>query len=435
MFKNKRFLITQPIIRGINGSTVVTLELAQELINQGAEVTVYTCDYDNPAKTYYQKSKIKVVTADENPSFKLNDFDYIWVHSQILPASIINYLNKKLPNKLPRFIFLHMSGMDWIPDEKPWIYNLENKLSSLSLFISEEVKDINIHLLDLNIPTIYYRNPAPDNYKKRNHPPKKTLQNLLIVSSHPPKEVLKAKDILTTKHHINVTILGEDQEKYELFSKSLLEKYDAVLTIAKTVPYCLISGTPVYIYDAFGGGPGWLNSQNFNLVKKRNFSGYQNFKYPNYEGDGFNYKTANQIVDEIINGYPESLNFHTKTADSFYQDFTLSSVLPKIISAVQPRRISTFDDDYAGSILAAQTFAILRFKTVGSLYTRDAHINTLTRTNHTLTQQNHQLQTKITELEEYRHKAESILNSHAYRIFNRVIKPYKVIRKGLFHEK
>ncbi len=421
MFRNKRFLITQPLIRGINGSTVVTLELVKELLAQEAKVTVYTCDHAEPSKSFFKKAGIKVNAATENPNYKLTDFDYIWVHSQILPLSIINDLSHKLPSKLPAFIFLHMSGMDWIPDEKPWIFNLENQLSSLSLFISEEVKDVNKAFLDPSIPTKFYRNPAPDSFKNRTKKPSNTLRNILIVSSHPPKEILEAKKILSDTHHINVDILGEGQEKYQLFNKNILEKYDAIITIAKTVPYCLISGTPVYVYDTYGGGPGWLNQKNFDQAKYRNFSGYQNNTYPNYEGGVFHFKTASQIAQEIINGYQDSLAFHKQNISSFFDDFSLSSVLPIIFSNLHPRRLSTFSPKYTESVLSAQRLATIRFQEGGKLYERDEIINQLKQENSILNQRNH-------ELENYKQNTEAVFQSKSYRMFDKAITPYKIIR-------
>lgn len=429
MLKNKRFLITQPAIRSINGSTIVTLELAQELKKCGASVTIYTCDYANPAKTIFKKhNNIQIDQARDNPNYQLSDFDYIWVHSQIIPLSIIKKLSQKLPTKLPAFIFLHMSGMDWIPDEKPWIYNLENQLSSLSLFICEEVEDVNQPILNSKIPTSYFRNPAPATYKNRSTKPSDHLQKLLIVSSHPPKEVLEAKQILESEHNIEVDILGEGQEKYELFSKKLLEQYDAVLTIAKTVQYCLLSGTPVYIYDAYGGGPGWLNEKNFKNSKIRNFSGYQNDKHPDYEGGAFHYKTSNQIVNELLNGYHDSLLFHQKHQKNFITDFTIDSVLPQIFTNIKTRKITPFSAEYAKSVIAAQLFAIDKFEIGGLLYERDQVIHSLTQEKNHLIQEN-------SRLLDFKQEAEAVFNSKSYKLFDKAIKPYKKLKKGKSYEK
>ena len=440
MLKNKHILITQPAIRSINGSTVVTLELTKELIKQGATVTIYTCDYANPAKTIFKKTKANIDTYQDNPSYKLSDFDFIWVHSQIIPPSIIRELSKKIANKAPSFIFLHMSGMDWIPDEKPWIYNLENQLSSLSLFICEEVQNVNRALINPKIPTSYFRNPAPTEYQNRSKKPKEQLEKLLIVSNHPPKEVLEAKKLLQEKHHIQVDILGEGQEKYELFSKNLLEQYDAILTIAKTVQYCLVSSTPVYVYDAYGGGPGWLNERNFEDAKKRNFSGYQNATYPDYEGGVFHKKTCNQIVTELINGYQDSLSFHQKHHNDFFPEFTITPVLSQIFSNLKTRKIQPLTTDYMESIIAAELFAADKFTIGGLLYERDQIIHSLTKernqlakTNKVLSQEKSKLTEDCQNLLDYQQRAEKVFNSKAYRLFDKAIQPYKTIKERTKH--
>jgi len=57
----------------------------------------------------------------------------------------------------------------------------------------------------------------------------------------------------------------------------VLENYDLVITIGKTVNYCLALGVPVYCYDWFGGS-GYLNPGNFAINKRHNFSGRDSFR-------------------------------------------------------------------------------------------------------------------------------------------------------------
>ena len=193
--KGKRFLITQPMMHWICGSTVVALELAEYLKSSGAEVVIYTCFCGEPMKGICKERGIKVDEYSGFPKYKLGDFDVVWVHSQILPLSIVEALGKKELSDVPLFVFLHMSGMDWIPDEKPWIFDLENRLSSLSLFISEEVKAVNEGMIKSNIKTDFFRNPAPECFRKRMVAPREQVRNVLIVSNHPPQEVEKAGEI------------------------------------------------------------------------------------------------------------------------------------------------------------------------------------------------------------------------------------------------
>ena len=53
-------------------------------------------------------------------------------------------------------------------------------------------------------------------------------------------------------------------EKPAITSAELLDHYDCVISIGKTVQYCLVQGIPVFLYDRFGG-PGYLNESNYDL--------------------------------------------------------------------------------------------------------------------------------------------------------------------------
>lgn len=110
------------MIYGYNGSTMVTVELARYLTDEGADVTIYAYAYDYPIKAELDNiDSFKVVVASDDESLSLNDFDYIWIHSQVLPVSIVDEMTHELPRHMPKFIFLHMSPFDWIPDERPYI--------------------------------------------------------------------------------------------------------------------------------------------------------------------------------------------------------------------------------------------------------------------------------------------------------------------------
>ena len=409
--KGKRVLITQPMMHWICGSTVVALELAEYLQSEGAKVKIYTCFYDDPIKSICRKKKIQVDEYKDFPNYKLDEFDIVWVHSQVLPLSLVKALGEKLPKEMPAFVFLHMSGMGWIPDEKPWIFDLENRLSSLSLFISEEVKMVNGVMLDEEIRTGYFRNPAPNMFQSRKTKPHDELCNLLIVSNHPPDELLCAKDILSQKYGIEVTLLGEGQEKYELFDLGQLENVDAVITIAKTVSYCLVSRTPVYVYDKFGGGVGWLNEKNFENARKRNFSGYQNSFYPNYEGDGFRKKSANAIAKEIVDGYKAALTYQGRNQKGFLNDFSIDRVLPRILADLETRKdIRMFEARYLESVLAAQSFAERRFEASSIVY----------NLKHSGGQDD---ESRLENIE-----LKKALSSRSYRVYKKLISPYEKIK-------
>lgn len=349
-YRGKRFLINQPLIHGINGSTIVTLELADFLQKNGAIVDVFTLTLEKPAKSLFLKRGLKVSTVQDNPKYKLENYDYIWVNSQVLPPSIIDDLGKKHP-KYPAFIFLHMSSMDWIPDEHPYIHLLEEKLSSLSLYICEEVRKSNIGYFYTEPTYDYFRNPAPDDFLQINaNNSKEELQKVLLVSNYAPKELNEACQLLT-KEKIAVETLGEGCDKYELLTPNILKQYDAVITIAKTVQYCLVSNTPVYVYGKFGGA-GWLNKDNYNKAKHTNFCG----------SEGFAKKSSKTIASEIQAGFAKGKAFQNDNLKAFQNEFSLKETLPILLLKAKSKSLNAFDSQYLEMLKSAAYFERIRFE-------------------------------------------------------------------------
>ena len=338
------------MIHGLNGSTLVTLELADYLQNEGAKVEVYTYFFDNPSKHFFDEKEIKVTTTDDMPKYKMTDFDYIWTHSQVLPMSIVDSLTLyEGEEDAPIFIFNHMSPFDWIPDERPYIYDLEERAASVSLFNSIETKEKQREYYTDKVPTLYFPNPAPVNFSKIKKVYNDKLEKVLIVSNHPPQELLEAKRLLGDRG-VRVDSFGELSENYSLITPEIISEYDVVITIGKTVQYCLVAGVPVYIYDHFGGG-GYLNEDNLEEVASRNFSGR----------DREIKKEAHQIVQDLIDEYGGSTDFHKRKLKDFIERFCISNVFPAVMGEIERRDIEPFDLRYANTVKSAQEFAKIRF--------------------------------------------------------------------------
>ncbi len=326
---NKRVLITHPFLYEINGATNVALELAQYLQSIHAKVRVYTNVFENPVRQYFEESNIQVDIASDKPMYRLNDFDYIWINSQTFPASLLEELsqNKKIANP-PRIIFMHMSAHEDCADEMPYIYNFEENLSSLSLFVSEEALQTNKKYFEKLPKYDFYRNPAPIAYSSIEKNPKK-LKKILVVSNHPCQEVLDISKLLRQKG-VTVKYLGITGDRYTMINEKILSKYDTIISIGKTVQYCLVSGIPIYIYDQFGG-PGWLNSNNYLKAREKNFS-----------GRGFQTKTSETIVHELISGYQSAVNYHSNNKLLFQKEYSIDQVILKLFkqSNLQTKKIA-----------------------------------------------------------------------------------------------
>ncbi len=104
-------------------------------------------------------------------------------------------------------------------------------------------------------------------------------------------------------------IFGIEGE-FKLITPEVLKDFDAVITIGRTVQYCLALGIPVYCYDRFGG-PGWITESNIESASKFNFSGRC--------VDHF--MTSHEIVHNIIKGFKSienEITFYKSYARSHY---------------------------------------------------------------------------------------------------------------------
>lgn len=406
MYSGKRFLITQPMMYGYNGSTMVTVELAEYLQNMGCEVTIYTYVYDYPIKSEVDSKNIKVIIASDNDTLSLNDFDYIWVHSQVLPLSIIDELASELPLKLPKFIFLHMSPFEWIPDERPYIYQMEQKLASQVLIISEEVKSVLEKCFDDDYKPRYryFRNPAPEAFAVHDTVVTPMLKSVLIVTNHPADELVEAAKKLS-RNGINIKMFGELGDEYKSITPDILDNFDVVVTIGKTVQYCLTMGKPVYLYDVYGGC-GYLDKNNFSKAMFYNFS-----------GRGFSKKSPDDIATDIVENY--NYEYYQSNRDRFIKKFSIANVIDRVLSDDYCLKLKQLSNSYAESVRCCQISARRDFHR-GLMNFKQANIiDDITQ------------KLRICEIERDRYKkdANELWSSHSYRIGRKLTKFPSLIKK------
>jgi hypothetical protein len=410
--RGKRFLITQGALRSFAGSEITTFELAYYLKSQDAEVDVFTTFFHDPIKQIFDKNKIRVVK-DRNARFNLMDFDYIWVHHQILPKSIIEQLSENLPSNMPKFIFHHMSPHDFLPIERPFIWKLESKLSSLTLFNSPETRDVLMdkcfHSSDLRDVDIF-PNPAPLEYSRINYNHRDKRKEILMVSNHPPREITEVKQELSPRG-LHVVSLGEGQDAVNMINAKLLERFDVVVTIGKTVQYCLVAGIPVYVYDHFGG-PGYLNSQNLAKSQLLNFS-----------GRGFERKSIDQITNEILSGYSEALGFQQKYRKKFRKEFSINDVLVRVLNETGEREIKKFDKQYEKYVAMAQDVAFdynFGINERAVIFKNELQV---------MKQQIDMVNRENVHLKNQLREKSQLLNSLPYRIVRLILKPLNMTRR------
>jgi hypothetical protein len=349
-----RILITQGELWSLTGSVVATLELAGQLQKLGHTVTIYSYAPGLPAVALFEARGLTVVQPGEEhgeAALRLGDFDFVWVHHQVLPRSFIIDLTTGNFDTIPKFIFNHMSPFDSIPLEFPYIFNLEKSLSGKSLFNSPETMR---HFLgkfswlqELNIGL--YQNPAPMEYCEFGIPiisNSSETKKFLIVSNHPPTELKSALRILSAAGHVVIFRGATEEESPRLIQPQEIAECTAVISIGKTVQYCLVMGAPIYVYDHFGG-PGFLNLENFS-----------NAEFHNFSGRGFGKKTAENIARELVDFNSTDQLFQVTNLQNFRIKYNIENAISAALMNVSQPRLSAWDREYREYLTISHLFAM-----------------------------------------------------------------------------
>lgn len=363
IFKGKRFLLTHWALAVLGGSENNILQLAEYIKDHGGIVEFFTYVLDDPMRTIIKEKNIPVKVDDINLldkkqkteiKYDLSKLDYIVVCQNTIPIDIIKQLNNK--NIKTKFIFFHMSSHVGIAMESPLFYELESKISSKILSISEETTTEQLErLLGNNIQNlVHYRNPVPDDFidrpLKTDYP--KIPKKIAVISNHPPTELINLEhDIKIKNHKLNIEFIGRWNNNSKLVTAELLSKYDAVITIGKTVQYCLVMNIPVYIYDRFGG-QGYI--YDYDAAKRRNFSGRDSGK-----------KTTSAIAGELIKNYKKAAKYQNDNIDVFQKEFLLSNNISSVFDENKEKSMSNnFTQQYLNFLISVQLLLKEKYSTL-----------------------------------------------------------------------
>lgn len=255
----KKILLTNHFLRSFTGSELAIYDLAREFIDMEYHVSIGTFYYDYPLKSFFEKLDVEVL--DLNKSLKY-EFDIIWSHHfTTLDTCLLD--NNITANKI---IFSSLSPYE--PIECPPMY-----IDKINIILANSEENQNV-LLGMGIPEnkiSVFPNPVRREFFIKTKLDKAPFLNYLaIISSHVPNELQEAIPLLEAKG-IKVDVFGMNN-KFVYITPEILSQYDAVISIGRTVQYCLAMGIPVYCYDHFGG-PGYIFEKNKNLASYYNFSG------------------------------------------------------------------------------------------------------------------------------------------------------------------
>jgi len=308
----KSILITNYELINYTGSELNAMTIAKRFKDLGYKVYMLAMFIGEPlySRTRDCYDEIIDIVNDEFDFSKI-EFDIVWAHHSFILSWLI--FEKEL--KAKKVIVSSLSAKENFEVIPKYANDL-----SLVLANSQETKE---KLQQEGIKDVYlFENYSFKNYFGRDIKIKQ-LKNIAIISNHVPEEIMQAKEILENDGY-KVQIYGFTGKR-ELIIDEVLENYDAIITIGKTVQYAMSLKIPVYVYDIFGG-EGYLTLENIEKNRSRNFS-----------GRGFNKKSAEEIYEEITNNFIKELSILDELKQYAQENFCFEDNISKICEVLEEK--------------------------------------------------------------------------------------------------
>lgn len=259
-----RVLICNDRMDKIAGSEMHVLELAMYFRDAGCSVTVASFLFGRHFLGEFDKHGIEAV---ELKSFPVeSDWDVVWTHH----VSCFHELHVLRTVRARKFIHGILSVI--VPIElPPFSRSFVPDSANFSIYSNSQVtKDFVAERVNPLVDVKILRNLAPKEWWCSGDRIRRDLRRIVVVSNHAPQEVKSLPSSLL-KHGVEVVFIGGRGARSPVTPK-LLNEFDAVITIGKTVQYALAMGVPVFLYDYFGG-VGWLDAENIDRAEYFNYNG------------------------------------------------------------------------------------------------------------------------------------------------------------------
>jgi hypothetical protein len=317
------------------GSELVTLELYDHFSNQGHNVEIFTNTVSREIEEYLALSGTHYSTPSSFVPKK--EYDLVWIQHQNIPNNFFE--ENPLVGKC---IFHHMSPIE--PLEFTLNADFENIVSDQILTNSLETAE-KLNSLGIDMSKVQtFGNPAPQGFFEFPDQ-KKSNSYFLFISNHPPDVLLEAMDMLSEmgKPFIHLG-MGSNWAESRRVVPSDLAGASAVISIGKTIQYCIAMQKTFFIYDYFGGD-GFVSSvRNFQDNVHFNFSGRNSKKK----------KTSKEILLELLDfeaNNPYELKYVTQVdRDSYHLPTKINEIFEEFdfsektsfLRNVEPKDLGVF---------------------------------------------------------------------------------------------
>lgn len=372
------------------GAEIASLEIAEALRDLGVDVVLAAFEIGAPVAEEIRLLGIECVDLSA-ADIGTREFDLLWVSHYVTA----HHLFAKDGLKIKVGIYSSLSHFEAL--EAPPLSGLS--FSRYAVHSQENLEHFVNKYPHFSEKTRVFPNACPAKFLHAyRDAADASIRSIAIVSNHPPAEIMELIQILGA-NGVRADLIGVNG-KVQRVTPQLLSGYSAVITIGKTVQYCLASGTPVFCYDRFGG-PGWITGASFDAALVKNFSGRCTPVM----------QSARQIYDRLFEGFELACSqravLHGLALTHFSLAENLLGILDKARDSDFSVKISVTDKEILAS--EARLFISLR-RMIGNyqseLRQRDVQVSALQQ----------QLLEKEHALDLSRRELASVLESSSWRL-------------------
>ncbi len=305
------------------GSEIVTMEIADTLAQLGVAVTIAAYEFSPVFIAEIKARGYTQLVLQGGEAAALPAFDVAWLHHA--PA----YYSLMIGYTLRARWIISSSLSFFEPFETPPFE--VGRIDRFFVNSIETQRHFAQHYPDYVERCSVFPNAAPPEfwaaYNERRAP---GLTRVAVVSNHIVAEVRELIGLLE-EAGVTVDVYGLTDRAVRVTAE-LIGGYDAVITIGKTVQYCLAAGIPVFCYDHFAG-PGWITAAVFETAREMNFSG-RSHSAP---------RPSSLLLTEFRTGYEAAFQQRQDLREQARQYFDLSVNLRAVLAQLDAQKPVVWD--------------------------------------------------------------------------------------------
>jgi hypothetical protein len=344
----KTAVLTNLFFRHLTGSELATLDAAKYFLSRGYKVYIFCFEKKNGPLMDVLPRGIEVIDILAEPIPEISA-DVVWANHWAILTKLLSHENFKAKK------IVHLSLSMYLDEEREPKY--AEKLSKLLANSWENAQIRSAENSKLKIEV--FNNAVTPDFFMSVKIPLQRLKKLAVVSNNGALCPGGDFDAELRRRGIEPTFFAGFGMESKIITPAELLTFDAVLTIGRTVQYCMAMGIPVFCYDRFGG-PGYINLKNWRDCEKMNYSGRKRL-YGKDEVDSIILAShdAKKIADDLVGGYAEALRDLPKLRRIARRRYDLFRNIGHTLRGLPNAKIAR--DDVEMEIAAADEYASAYF--------------------------------------------------------------------------